>query len=68
MQQSATVSYNNVEEFFNVEKPFLSLADHSLEQSPCYTIIGSKYNGNRIWAIYILKREIKNTRLVVMIL
>jgi hypothetical protein len=35
----------DVEEFFRVDKPYLSLTDYSLEQSPCFHIIGSKSKG-----------------------
>ena len=52
-----------MEEFFNVDKPFLSLADHSLEQSRCHPIIGSKSKGSHIWYHCKLHPKVVNTNL-----
>ncbi|HEY7572869.1 MAG TPA: hypothetical protein VH796_16030 [Nitrososphaeraceae archaeon] len=63
LQLSSSISYSNVEEFFRADKPFLSLTDHSLEESPCYPIIGSKSIDSHIWYHCKLHPKIVNANL-----
>ena len=52
-----------MEEFFRVDKPYLSLTDYPLEQSPCFHIIGSKSKGGHIRYHCKLHPKIVNTNL-----
>jgi hypothetical protein len=52
----------SVEDFFSSKQP-LPLPDHSLEQSPCYPIIGSKPGGNYIMYHCKIHPKVKNTNL-----
>lgn len=61
--QLSSISYINVEEFFRADKPFLSSTDHSLEESPCYPIIGSKTKGSHIWYYCKLHPKVVNVNL-----
>ena len=55
----------SVEDFFRADpdKPSLPLPDHSLEQSPCYPIIGSKSSGDHIIYYCKLHHKVENTNL-----
>ena len=63
VEPSSTISYNDVEEFFRDDEPFTSSTDHSLEQSPCFHIIGSRTEGGRIWYYCKLHPKVVNTNL-----
>jgi hypothetical protein len=54
-----------VEDFFetDIDKEFSPLPDHSLEQSPCYPIIGSKSRDDHIIYHCRLHPKVKNTDL-----
>ena len=52
----------SVEDFFSI-KQSLQLPNHSLEQSPCYPIIGSKSSGDYIIYYCKVHRKVENTNL-----
>ena len=60
--ENSIMSIVSVEDFFSSNQP-LPLSDHSLEQSPCYPIIGSKSSGNYIIYYCKLHRKVENTNL-----
>jgi hypothetical protein len=63
-QSQAAISSSDVEEFFKDEdRQILPLPDHSLEQSPCYHIIGSKSKRGHIWYHCKLHPKVVNTNL-----
>jgi hypothetical protein len=52
----------SVADFFS-SKQSLALPEHSLEQSPCYPIIGSKTEGNYIMYYCRIHPKVRNTNL-----
>jgi hypothetical protein len=60
--ENSSMPIVSVEDFFS-SKQSLPLPDHSLEQSPCYPIIGSKSGGDHIIYYCKIHRKVENANL-----